>query len=169
MMRCTVSAIAGSTISKIGTTSRATLGVLLMTLAIAPVSEAATTAPSDEAVISLERRMNKDCSVDRYRTVFRGAFPGADVPVTIATFAVEGCGGGSNGGGSFGVFSGEGGTVVEWPQSPIPAGRVSGIELAGGKLLVQWMAFKPTDPMCCPSAAHRTSYRLNARKVVLDH
>ena len=144
--------------------------MFLMALVMASVSEAATTAaPSDEAVISLVKRTNKDCSVDRYRTIFRGVFPGADMPVTIATFAVEGCGGGSNGGGSFGVFSGEGVTVVEWPQSPIPAGRVDGIELAGGKLLVQWMAFKPTDPMCCPSAAHRTSYRLNARKVVLDH
>lgn len=168
MMRCAVPAGMDSPTPKRRTTPCAILGVLLVALVMAPGSRAAATAPSDDAVISLKRRTSKDCSVERYHTVFRGSFPGADVPITIATFSVEACGGGSNGGGSFGVFSEQGGSVVEWPQTPVPAGRVSGVELAGSKLLVQWMAFRPKDSMCCPSEAHRAPYRLDRRKVVLD-
>ncbi len=145
-------------------------GVLLAVLAAAPGAGAAAvapSAPSDAAAIALEQKGNPGCSVDRFHAVFRGMLPGAAVPVTVASFAVEGCGGGSNGGGSFGVFSQQGGTVVEWPQAPAPAGRVDDVVVQDGRLLVRWMTFAPTDPMCCPSRPHRAAYRLSGGRVVL--
>ncbi|MGI4952584.1 MAG: hypothetical protein ACRYGM_12340 [Janthinobacterium lividum] len=145
------------------TASRAALGVLLAALALAPAARAdAVAAPSDAAALALEQRSSKGCSVDGFHTVFRGTLPGAAVPVTIATFAVEGCGGGS-----FGVFSAQGGTVVEWPQSPAPAGRVSEVVVQGDRLVVRWMTFRPVDPMCCPSEPHRAAYRLSGGRVIL--
>ncbi len=147
-------------------------GLLLAVLAAAPGTGAAAgpvaaSAPSDAAVITLEQRGNPGCSVNRFHAVFRGTLAGAAVPVTVATFAVEGCGGGSNGGGSFGVFGLQGGTVVEWPQAPAPAGRVDDAVVQGDRLLVRWMTFRPADPMCCPSEPHRAAYRLSGGRVVL--
>ncbi len=117
-------------------------------------------AQSPAAIQAFIKRANAGCEINGYREVYHGALQGSAQRTTVATFSVEGCGEGNNGASTFGIYSEGNGTVQEWKQTPYPQGQVRTVAVVAGRVSVQWMSWKPSDPRCCPSIAHRSIYVL---------
>jgi len=117
-------------------------------------------AQSSAAIQTFIKQANAACEINGYREIYHGVLQGSGQRTTVATFSVEGCGGGNNGASTFGIYSEGGGTVHEWKQTPGPEGPVRAVAVVAGRVSVQWMSWKPSDPHCCPSIAHRTIYIL---------
>jgi len=112
------------------------------------------------------KRNNPRCDIDLYREVYRGPLQGAAQAVMVATFSIDGCDGANSGADVFGVFSEYGGAVREWPLVPEIAGRVTSVAVVSGRVEVRWSSWKPSDPRCCPSVAHKTTFVLRDGQAV---
>jgi len=123
-------------------------------------------AQSPEVIQAFIKRANAGCEINSYREIYHGALQGSAQQMTVATFSVEGCGGGNNGASTFGIYSEGNGPVYEWKQTPGPEGQVRTVDVIAGRVSVQWMSWKPNDPRCCPSIAHRSIYVLRNRLAV---
>lgn len=117
-------------------------------------------AQSPATIQAFIKRANAGCEINGYREIYHGALEGSAQRTTVATFSVEGCGGGNNTASTLGIYSEGGGTVHEWRQTPGPEGQVRTVAVVAGRVSVQWMSWKPSDPHCCPSIAHRSIYVL---------
>jgi hypothetical protein len=140
--------------------------VLLLSPLLAMSGAAAAQAP--QAIEAFIKRANAGCDLQKYREVYRGRLAGSSEPITVATFSVEGCGGGNNWSSEFGIFSENSGIVREWQQTPTPEGQVSDIAVRNGRLIVRSLDYKPDDPHCCPSMRRQSVYTLrNGRAVAV--
>jgi len=117
-------------------------------------------AQSPTVIQAFIKRANAGCEINSCRKIYHGALQGSAQRTTVATFSVEGCGGGNNGASTFGIYSEGNGTVHEWKQTPDPEGPVRTVAVVAGRVSVQWTSWKPSDPHCCPSTAHRSTYVL---------
>jgi hypothetical protein len=109
---------------------------------------------------------NPGCDVARLEEAYRGALPGAAGHVVIAAYTVEGCGGGNNWVSQFGVFSEEGGRVVEYAQPDPPSFVVEHVRVANAVIEVDGKAYAATDGRCCPSVSSNARLRVEGRRVV---
>ena len=144
---------------------RATTVIFLAVAAPVVLTVPARAQPAS-AIQAYLRKTNATCEIDSYKVVYRGPLAGATSAVTVATFGVDACGGGNNGGGAFGIFSLQDGAVREWKQVPPPEGRVAGVSVRGSRIIVVWRNWKQSDPMCCPSLVHTTVYALKGGQAV---
>jgi hypothetical protein len=109
---------------------------------------------------------NPGCEVARLEEAYRGALPGAAGHVVIAVYTVEGCGGGNNWVRQLGVFSEEGGRVVEYVQPDPPTFVVEEARVNNTVIEVNGLGYAATDGRCCPSVRSSTRLRVEGRRVV---
>ena len=114
---------------------------------------------------------NKNCSLYAYQENFRGRIPGADHPITIASYTVESCGGSNQAERTVGVFYEADGRVKQYkpPDPPIPGPDVddrNGVTVRGTQITVRYSDYGPDDPRCCPSLKRTANYRLTNGGIV---
>jgi hypothetical protein len=139
---------------------------LLSGLAAACLSAAPALAQTESAIRAQIAAANRGCDVNGPQIVHRGALPGAPGPVAVATYGLEGCGGGNNWSSTFGVFAEQGGRVVAYRVASPPRWPVDGVRVEGGMLVVSGLDYGPNDPRCCPSIRRQARYTLSGGSVV---
>lgn len=124
-------------------------------------------AQAPRGIQAFIKRANAQCDLVGYHEVYKGQLHGSSQPVTVAVYTIEGCGGGGNvSASSFGIFSEASGVVQEWVPSPALEGQVRAVTVADDRVRVQWMSWKASDPHCCPTLSHVTSYVLSGHQAV---
>jgi len=116
-------------------------------------------------------QQNKGCSLYAYQESFHGAIPGADQPVTIASYTLEGCGGGNDYARTVVVFYETGGQVRQYkPPSPGISGPDvddrNGVVVSGDQITVRYSDYGPGDARCCPTLKRTARYRLTNGGIV---
>ncbi len=109
---------------------------------------------------------NPGCDVARLEESYRGALPGAAGHVVVTVHTIEGCDGGNNWTSVIGVFSEEGGRVVEYSLPDPPDFVVQGARVANAVIEVSGAGYGPDDGRCCPSVRSSARYRIEGRRVV---
>lgn len=125
---------------------------------------------SSAAIQNRLSQQNKECTLYAYKEHYRGTIPGADQPVTIAGYTLEGCNGGNNWGRTFGVFYEMGGKVREYkyPSEPMPGPDIDrrSVTVRGDQITVRYSERGPNDAYCCPTLRRIAVYRLTNGAVV---
>lgn len=126
---------------------------------------------SSAAIQKYLGQQNKGCSLYAYQESFRGAITGVDQPVTIASYTLEGCGGGNDYARTVGVFYEAGGQIWQYkPPSPAISGPDvddrGGVTVHGDQITVRYSDYGPSDPRCCPSLKRTARYRLSNGGIV---
>jgi hypothetical protein len=137
----------------------------VLTIGTLSLSVASAEAQSAEAIQRFLAQQATGCSLYGYREYFHGTMPGADQPVTIASYTFEGCGGGNDYARTVGVFYEAGGQVrqMKRPSTAVDGPDVndaSGVVVQGNKITVRYSAYAPDDARCCPSLKKTARYKL---------
>jgi hypothetical protein len=126
---------------------------------------ATTEAQSADAIQKFLAQQAKGCSLYGYREYFRGTMPGANQPIGIASYTIEGCNGGNGYARTIGVFYEAGGKIrqMKRPSAPIVGPDVddpTGVTVQGDQITIQYSAYAPDDARCCPSLKKTAHYKL---------
>ena len=104
-----------------------------------------------EQVAAFLRHANPDCTVNVVSSL-TGPVRGADTPVTIVKYGVEGCGGGNNWTVALAVLHDAGhGQVAAFEDARLRLPIVDRVGLSGGTIQVRTLDWGPRDAHCCPS------------------
>lgn len=123
-------------------------------------------AQSEAAIRAQIAAANRGCTVNGPQVMHRGPVAGGTAPVAVATYGLEGCGGGNNWVSTFGVFAQQGGRVVELRMPSPPRWPVDGVRVEGGMIVVSGLDYGPNDGRCCPSIRRQARYALSGGTVV---
>ncbi len=124
-------------------------------------------AQGEAAIRAALQRENAGCEITSLRIAHRGALPGLPVPAVVATYGVEGCGGGNNWAAALVVLARRPDGLQPLPLPPalrLPA-VVARAEVRRGRILVTGLDYAPADPRCCPSLQRRVSLALQDGQV----
>lgn len=146
---------------------RFTTATLTTALLLAPAVAAPPSAPAatDPRILALLKAGNRGCDVAS-ASVVPGAVRGEAGPVRVVQYAVEGCGGGNNWASLMGVVIERGGKLALVEPAPLVDGQVESVAVRDGVIVVDAMAYAPSDPRCCPSrAVHRRLVLSNGKLV----
>jgi hypothetical protein len=137
----------------------------VVTAVVVSVLPTATHAQTSAAIQKYLHQQARGCSLYAYQENFRGKLPGAEMPVTIATYTLESCSGGNDAVRTVGVFYEANGAVhqLKRPARPIDGPDVedsAGVTIQGDRITIRFSDYAPTDPRCCPSLKRTRSYKL---------
>jgi hypothetical protein len=141
--------------------TKAVLTIIACALVAAPAA-----AQSSTSIQAFLRQSAPSCQLVGYEENYRGIMAGAEGPVAVATYTLEGCGGGSNWSRTVDVFQDAGGGKVRHFKPPNPPiegpdiGNRGGVVVSSDHFTVQALTLGPDDAHCCPTVRVIKSYRI---------